>query len=100
MLLNVNAPRIRGSVFGVYNLVDDLGKGLGPAFAAALISVPALGRVGAFNVSLMSWLLTGACLILTGCTVVSDESKVARVTAAAAAAAAAVEEVRARARAR
>lgn len=45
--MNTNAPETRGSAFAVYNLVDDLGKGLGPwvrfifrhtASAAILIS--------------------------------------------------------------
>ena len=42
MLLNVNEPETRGVALAWQTMTDDLGKGLGPALVAALIS--ALGR--------------------------------------------------------
>jgi len=45
MVVNVNAPGERGTAFGVFNLTDDLGKGLGPVMTSLLIA--RLGRAGA-----------------------------------------------------
>jgi hypothetical protein len=42
VLLNANTPHTRGTVFSVFTLADDLGKGGGPFLASALIL--ALGR--------------------------------------------------------
>lgn len=60
VLLNVNAPETRGTVFAVYSLMDDLGKGAGPAVVAALIV--RLGRKTAFNLGISGWVLCGALL--------------------------------------
>ena len=62
MLLNVNAPETRGSIFALYNLADDLGRGLGPFFISALIV--AMGRQGAFNVSILFWVACGGFLLI------------------------------------
>lgn len=37
ILLNVNAPEHRGTVFGIHNITDSLGRGLGPWFGGMLI---------------------------------------------------------------
>lgn len=71
MLLNVNAPETRGSIFALYNLADDLGRGLGPFFISALIV--ALGRQYAFNVSVLFWLVCGGFLLLLIRTYPRDE---------------------------
>lgn len=71
MLLNVNSPETRGSIFALYNLADDLGRGLGPFFISALII--ALDRQNAFNVSIAFWLLCGGFLLLLARTYPSDE---------------------------
>lgn len=70
LLLNVNVPEVRGTVFSVFNLSDDLGKGLGPFAVSSLILM--LGRVQAFNVAMLMWLVTGVLLLLTGLTISSD----------------------------
>lgn len=49
MLLNVNEPETRGVALAWQTMTDDLGKGLGPALVAALIS--ALGRLALMHVS-------------------------------------------------
>lgn len=38
MLLNVNPPEYRGSVFGMHNITDSVGRGIGPAIGGALIA--------------------------------------------------------------
>jgi len=62
MLLNVNAPETRGSIFSLYNLADDLGKGFGPVIISVLIV--GFGRLWAFNVANLFWLFCGVVLLL------------------------------------
>lgn len=71
MLVNVNAPETRGSIFGIYNLADDLGKGLGPWVISLLVA--SLGRAAAFNVATCFWLLCGAVLLASARTFPRDE---------------------------
>lgn len=60
IILNVNAPETRGSVFSLYNLVDDLGKGFGPVIISILIV--AFDRTLAFNIANLFWLICGLLL--------------------------------------
>ncbi|AKT40756.1 MFS transporter [Chondromyces crocatus] len=71
MLVNVNPPAARGSVFGLFNLADDLGKGLGPFLIGPLVAV--LGRTGAFNVAASLWVLCGLALLAAGRTFAGDQ---------------------------
>jgi predicted MFS family arabinose efflux permease len=75
MLINVNAPETRGSVFSLFNLADDLGKGLGPKLISLL--VVALGRTAAFNVAACLWIACGAVLVLSARTFPEDERALA-----------------------
>ena len=66
ILLNVNPPETRGSMFAVYSQIDDVGKGGGPALVAVLIV--SMGRRVAFNVAFSFWFLCGillACITFT-----------------------------------
>ena len=72
VLIGVNAPETRGTVFAIFNLMDGLGKGLGPAAVASLIA--AHGRRYAFNVSLSMWLICGALLAGIAATLAGDEA--------------------------
>ncbi|MEM9494250.1 MAG: MFS transporter, partial [Myxococcota bacterium] len=72
MLLNVNAPETRGSIFALYNMADDLGKGFGPFFISTLIV--SFGREWAFNVAAMLWLLCGLALLAMIFTFPRDEA--------------------------
>lgn len=72
MLLNVNEPETRGVALAWQSMTDDLGKGLGPALVAALIS--ALGRQSAFNVAIAGWLPCGALLALVAVSLTTDEA--------------------------
>jgi len=66
ILLNVNTPETRGTVFSIFNLMDDLGKGLGPFLVAAFVGK--LGRSKALNLSIMFWVICGLfqlCIVFT-----------------------------------
>lgn len=43
-LMNTNAPETRGTAFAIFNLVDDLGKGLGPEARQCSLRVAQLTR--------------------------------------------------------
>lgn len=70
LLLNVNVPEVRGTVFSIFNLSDDLGKGLGPFLVSFLIVL--VGRIAAFNIAMLLWVVTGALLLLTSLSIVHD----------------------------
>ncbi len=72
ILLNVNTPETRGSIFSLYNLTDDLGKGFGPVIISALIVW--FGRLIAFNVANLFWLLCGVLLLVMVKTFPEDEA--------------------------
>jgi sugar phosphate permease len=69
--MQVNSSRNRGTVFSVFMVADDLGKGLGPAIVSLLI--PKWGRLTAFNISLGGWILCAVFLGLLAFTIRSDE---------------------------
>jgi MFS family permease len=73
MVLNVNAPETRGSIFSIFNLVDALGKGFGPVIISALIL--SFGRLRAFNIANLFWLVCGLLLFFTVFTFERDEKR-------------------------
>ena len=62
ILMNVNNPFSRGTVFSLYNFADDLGRGFGP-FIIGNVLIYYFGRNMAFNIANVFWLICG-CLIL------------------------------------
>lgn len=62
VLLNVNPPEHRGSVFAVFNLTDNLGKGIGPLLGAVMIE--AFGYSSAMNLSVAAWIPCGLIYLL------------------------------------
>lgn len=87
ILINVTAPETRGSVFSLYNLADDLGRGFGPWVIGALVA--GFGRVTAFNVANLFWVFCGVLLVAMARTFPRDEAALqARLRARAARAAA------------
>ncbi|TGK05007.1 MFS transporter [Leptospira semungkisensis] len=58
LIMNVNPPKSRSSMFALYNLTDNLGQGLGPAMAALLLTVLA-DRTTAFTISILFWIPCG-----------------------------------------
>ncbi|KAF4675022.1 hypothetical protein FOL47_008333, partial [Perkinsus chesapeaki] len=62
ILLNVNPPQHRGTVFAVYSVLDDLSKGVGTLLVSLLIPYTG-GRAVAYQFTLMVWLICGLLLI-------------------------------------
>lgn len=74
-LTNVTLPNTRGRAFALFNIFDDLGKGLGPYFVS-LLSVKFGGRLPAFNIGVFGWILCGLTNLTIFFTVVRDERMV------------------------
>lgn len=55
VLINVNVPKRRAAIFSLYNLTDDLGKGLGPAMSAAIL-LRTTDRPLALSISILFWI--------------------------------------------
>lgn len=71
MIMNVNEPETRGVALALQTTLDDLGKGLGPAIVAFMIS--GLGRESAFFWATAGWIPCGAMLTLICNTIEGDE---------------------------
>lgn len=61
VLINVNAPQSRGSIFALYNLADDLGRGFGPVIISLLIVM--FQRSLALSIAACFWLICGVFLV-------------------------------------
>lgn len=72
ILLNVNSPETRGSIFSLFNLTDSLGKGFGPVIISLLIM--GFGRLWAFNIANLFWLVCGIILLFMVITFPKDEA--------------------------
>ncbi len=73
ILLNVNSPETRGSIFSLFNLTDDLGKGFGPVIISTLIV--GFGRLWAFNIANLFWVVCGVLLLVMVKTFPADEAR-------------------------
>ncbi|CAM9846692.1 unnamed protein product [Chrysoparadoxa australica] len=73
VLLNVTTPEARGAVFGVYNLSDDLGRGLGALILSLLIK--SFGRDQALQWCMSSWLVCGSFLLAMALVLEGDEQR-------------------------
>ncbi|MBM2809534.1 MAG: transporter [Chloroflexi bacterium] len=62
ILIAVNPPERRGAVFSLFNLCDDLGKGLGAWVVGGLAAT--MGRVPAFHIANLMWVFCGVVLLL------------------------------------
>jgi len=63
ILMNVNNPFSRGTVFSLYNFADDLGRGFGP-FIIGNILIYYFGRNVALNIANAFWIICGGLIIL------------------------------------
>jgi len=63
ILMNVNSPFSRGTVFSLYNFADDLGRGFGP-FIIGNILIYYFGRNVAFNIANTFWIICGGLILL------------------------------------
>lgn len=71
MLIAVNPPEHRGSVFSFFNLCNDLGRGLGAWIVGGMAA--RLGRVSAFHIANLMWLGCGLVLFVLIFLFPSDE---------------------------
>lgn len=74
LLMNVNTPDTRGTVFALVTLTDDVGKGLGPEIVA--IGILILGRRLALSCAMACWLLCSALLYCTKWTIAKDVQRI------------------------
>ncbi len=61
ILMNVNRPEHRGSVFAVFNITNNLGQGLGPAMGGLLLP---LGQIFMMNFAILWWIPCGILLLV------------------------------------
>lgn len=71
MIMNVNEPETRGVALALQTTLDDLGKGLGPAIVALMIS--GLGRQSAFFWATAGWIPCGILLMVCSKHLEGDE---------------------------
>ena len=74
VMLNVNTPETRGTVFSIFALTDDLGKGLGPMIGAALVGYFGSRKV-AFNATMFAWVACGTLMMMQFFTIEADERR-------------------------
>lgn len=78
ILMNVNRPEHRGSVFAVFNITDNLGQGFGPALGGILIS---LGYVFMMNFSIFWWIPCGIIFFAVARHIVRDRESLQKLLA-------------------
>ncbi|MBN1532439.1 MAG: MFS transporter [Spirochaetes bacterium] len=61
ILMNVNRPEHRGTVFSVFNITDNLGQGLGPAIGGLLAP---LGYLFMMNFAVLWWIPCGLLFLM------------------------------------
>jgi predicted MFS family arabinose efflux permease len=69
ILMNVNRPEHRGSVFAVFNITNNLGQGLGPAIGGLLIP---LGQLFMMNFAILWWVPCGLLLLVVARYITAD----------------------------
>lgn len=77
MLTNVNIPSTRGLVMSIFDVFNNIGRGLGPIIVSWLIN--AMGsREGGFQVAMAAWWLDAAFMSATFFYVEADEKRASR----------------------
>ncbi len=71
MTLDVNSPETRGSILSLANLTDSLGQGFGPAVISLFIV--GFGRIWAFNIANVFWIISGLLQMVMFFTFPRDE---------------------------
>lgn len=70
ILMNVNAPERRGSVFAVFNITDNLGQGFGPAIGGLMMAASSM--VFTLNFATLWWIPCGLIFLFIARTLGSD----------------------------
>jgi len=72
ILMNVNRPEHRGSVFAVFNITDNLGQGFGPAIGGLLVP---LGYLFTMNFAVAWWIPCGIIFFIVARHITRDRDK-------------------------
>jgi MFS family permease len=75
ILMNVNRPENRGSVFAVFNITDNLGQGFGPAIGGLMMSG---GYLFIMNFAIAWWIPCGLLFFLVAITIGKDRDALQR----------------------
>lgn len=75
ILMNVNRPEHRGSVFAVFNITDNLGQGFGPAIGGMLGG--AFGYAFSMNFSIFWWIPCGLIFFMVALYITADRDALA-----------------------
>jgi MFS family permease len=78
ILMNVNRPEHRGSVFAVFNITDNLGQGFGPAIGGMLVSVSYLF---AMDFAVFWWLPCGLIFFMVARHIGADRQRLQQLMA-------------------
>ena len=75
VFLNVTSPFIRGSAISILNLMNTLGRGIGPACLTSWMAYRGIERQLAMENLLNLWVLCGIVICMMGYTIEKDEEK-------------------------
>ncbi len=75
MIMNVNRPEHRGTVFSVLNITGNLGNGMGPAIGGLLIP---FGYLFVMNFAVSWWVLCGILFLFVAKHIVGDRERLHR----------------------
>lgn len=78
ILMNVNRPEHRGTVFSVFNITDNLGQGLGPALGGILVP---LGYLFMMNFAILWWIPCGLIFLIVAKYITADRDSLRQVLA-------------------
>ncbi len=79
ILMNVNRPEHRGSVFAVFNITDNLGQGFGPAIGGLLMPI---GYLFTMNFAVFWWLPCGLIFFMVARYIIQDRDSLQKLMAA------------------
>ncbi len=75
ILMNVNRPEHRGTVFSVFNITDNLGQGMGPALGGLLVP---LGYLFMMNFAILWWIPCGMLFFMVARHIGADRKTLQR----------------------
>jgi len=73
LLMAVNPPENRGSAFAIFNLTDNIGKGLGPWVGGLLIRL--MGYAATLQMAVTWWIPSGIIFLMIAYTIRKDKAK-------------------------
>ncbi len=76
LLTNVNSPSTRGFVMSIFDVFNNIGKGLGPLIVSWLVQYMGSRRVG-YDIAMVAWWLDAFFMACTFFTVEEDERRAA-----------------------